>query len=180
MEYSNYNRMWLVSDYLELEKFSKQGLILAEKAIKVLSKLNDLPELTRAYFMASWFYSWSDMIWSSEDEVIHYLKKCRDYANKAIELSLDTGDVWLISWSYVTGWGTYQFGQLDPASAIEYGEKALEYGTITKDKFLIGMGNLLKGYSNSFLARSLEDPDKQKESFEKARKFAQEAIKNFL
>ena len=77
MEYSNYNRMWLVSDYSELEQYSKQGLILAEKAIKALSKLNDMSELTRAYFMASWFYSWSDMVWSSEDEVILYLQKCR-------------------------------------------------------------------------------------------------------
>ena len=178
MEYSNYDRMWLVSNYSELEEYSKQGIILAEKAIKALIKTNDLVELTRAYFMASWFYSWSDMIWASEQKVMLYLQKCQDYANKAIELALKTDDAWLISWSYIIGWGLFQFGQLDPVSAIEYSKKVLNYGKIARDKFLIGMGYFLEAFSSALLAKSLEDPDKQKENFRKIKALSQKAIEN--
>ncbi|MCJ7614784.1 hypothetical protein MUO71_08505, partial [Candidatus Bathyarchaeota archaeon] len=122
IEYSNYNRYWLASDYSETSKMVNEGITLAEKSIKILSKLDDNYELARAYCFASWYYSWSKSLWETEDNIVKYVQKCQDYAKKALELSHKTGDAWLISWSYISAWNAALFGNSNPALATEYSQ----------------------------------------------------------
>ncbi len=178
IEYSYY-RYWLVSDYLETITISKECIALAEKAIQILSKLDDTYELARAYCFASWYYSWSVSLWESEEKSIQLTKTCQKYSNKALDLSKKTVDAWLIGWSYITAFNAAQFGKLNPALALELGKQVLKYGNVARDNFLTGFGNFFCSFSTTLLTGSLEDPDKQKENYEKARNLSQEATSNF-
>jgi hypothetical protein len=102
----------------------------------------------------------------------------QNYSNKALELSKKVGDDWLISRSYQSAWSVAQMLHWDPFTAIETGENMLKHGKITKDNYLIGFGLCLEGLSINVLATSMEDPDKQKESYEKSLEMLQQASHN--
>ncbi|MCW4031466.1 MAG: hypothetical protein NWE80_03785, partial [Candidatus Bathyarchaeota archaeon] len=179
IEYSCYDRFWLVSEYLEQEKMFKESLVLAEKSIQIFSKLNDEYELARAYWIASWYCGFINWFEEDEDKITQITRKCQDYANKALQLSQEIGDAWLISRAYNAAWNAAQILNVDPTTAIKIGKNMLEYGNVAKDNYLIGWGNSLTSFSTTHLARLFEDPDKQKESYNKAYKMAQEATHNF-
>ena len=183
VEYSYYNRFWLVSNYYaEHEKVGSEAFNLAERAIKALSKLDDNYELTRAYCFASYFYSYSSWFCEDKAKLKKIRQKWRLYSKKSLELSAKTGDARLICWAYIAASHLFQLSGKNQVIAVEYGEKALEYGRIAKNNFLVGYVNSKLSLSYLALARSIEDPDKQKEGFEKAGKSAQHAtsmLKNF-
>ena len=179
LEYSIYNRFWLVSNYIEQKKIAEECIILAEKAIKTFSNLNDNYELAKAYCFASWYYSWSDWFWESEDKIKLLNQKCQNFSNKALELSRKTGDAWLISWTYLAANGAAQKCNLDPTLARKYAEKILDYAIIAKDNFLMGFGNSLTSGSTTYMSKLLEDPDQQKENYKKAERLAQAGTHNF-
>ena len=68
---------------------------------------------------------------------------------------------------------------LNPASGLDFAEKAQKYGKIAKDKFLIGFGNTFMAWATIALAIMQEDPDKQKAMCENAAETAQQGINNF-
>jgi KaiC/GvpD/RAD55 family RecA-like ATPase len=177
LEYSSYGRFWYASDYLESESMKKEGISLAEKVIQMLSQLDEPHELARAYGLASWYYSWS-VSGRSEDEIKKCYQKCIGYSESGLKLSQKTNDPWLIGWSYIMAYAVAQFCRLNPALAVEYGKKAIEYGRITKSPFLIGAGNAFTVNSIVSQAPIIEDPDVQRESLKKAKKMAEESIRN--
>jgi len=177
LEYSSYGRFWYASDYLEVESMKKEGISLAEKAIQMLSQIDETYELARAYGLASWYYSWS-VSGRSEDEIKKCYQKCIGYSERGLKLSQKTNDPWLIGFSYIMAYTVAQFCRLNPALAVEYGKKAIEYGRITKSPFLIGAGNAFTVNSILMQAPIIEDPDKQRESLKKAKKMAEESIRN--
>jgi KaiC/GvpD/RAD55 family RecA-like ATPase len=180
LEYNQYHRYFLLSNRQESEKNLVECLSLAKKAIKIFSKLSDNYELARSYCFASWWHTWSPWFFESTEKVVELNQKCENYANRAVKLSLKTKDAWLIGWSYVVAFNAAQLCNWNPTLGKEYGEKTLEYGTIAKDNFLIGFGNVFINISTTHLASLLEDPEKQKEGFKKAIKSGQQAITHFL
>ncbi|MEJ2242759.1 MAG: hypothetical protein P8Y18_11565, partial [Candidatus Bathyarchaeota archaeon] len=67
----------------------------------------------------------------------------------------------------------------NPNKSLEAAQKILEYGHDTKDNFLIGFGNCLLSWSKSYITRNMEDPEKQKESFEEIIKTSKKAMRLF-
>ena len=180
IEYSNYNRFWLASRCDRRKEILKEGMRLAEKAIQIFSNLNNEYELARAYCFASWYYSFVDGYWESSEKILEFLEKSQSYAIKALELSQKTTNAWLIGWSYISAWNAAQFYNLNPSNAMEYGQKALKFGIIARDNFLMGFGNCLTSSSATFLTGVIEDPDKQKENLTNAIRMVRDGTKNFL
>ena len=179
VQLSVYDHFFIVASGLEKRTIYEECLKLAEKAIKILSSCNDDYELARAYCFAGWYYSFSNFFTESVDTVLKLNQKCQDYLIKALEISKKIGDAWLISWVYNASWMATQNITFNPTLAISYSEKSIEYGEIAKDNYIVGAGKLFTSFTISYVAVSLEDPDKQKESFEKAKKMGQEAINHF-
>jgi circadian clock protein KaiC len=179
VEYSIYDRFFIVSSGFEKKQIFQECIALAEKAIRIHSNVVDDYELARAYCFASWYYSFSNFFTESEDEVIQLNQKCQNYLKKAFELSKKIQDARLISWSYNAAWMAAQNLMYNPESAISYGENTIKYGTTAKDNYLIGVGKILTSLSVSYFAGLLEDPDKQKETLEKAKKMGQHSIHYF-
>ena len=179
IEFSNYNRFWLSSNFEDRKKQLKEGMQLAEKAIDIFLRLDDDYELARAYCFASWYYSFADAYWESQERVLEFLKKSECYSIKALEISQKTGDAWLIGWSYISAWNSAQFYNQNPSVAIEYGQKALKFGRSARDRYVMGFGNCLTSSSTTFLTRVIEDPEKQKENLKDALQKVEDGIKDF-
>jgi hypothetical protein len=177
IELSQYIRVWL-SDYSETVIMEKEGLRLAEKAISALSKSGDNFELARAYCFASvWYSRFIFEVPEFRDKQPQLLQKGYDYSKKALELALTTGDAWLIGCAFCSARNAAVYYNWNHSLGVEYGEKILKYGTVTKDQLLLGHGMSVLPYSFNVLAEFMEDPDKQRESFEKARKMVQESVR---
>jgi KaiC/GvpD/RAD55 family RecA-like ATPase/tetratricopeptide (TPR) repeat protein len=166
-----YERFWIASGPLERVKITKESLKLAEKAIQALSKINDDSELAEAYRYAAWSSPQGGMRTSKEIS-----QKCQTYVKKALELSKKTGDARLISWVNMAAWNTAQNCNFNILQAIKHAEQVIRHGIIAKDNYCIGMGSCFSATSLIFLSKVLEDPEKQKESLEKAKESAIQAI----
>ncbi|MGD9130559.1 MAG: ATPase domain-containing protein [Candidatus Bathyarchaeota archaeon] len=180
IEWSIYGRFFLAKNSSEREKIFQEAIYLGEKAIRTLSKLDDEYELARAYCFASWYYGMSQMVFDDEDRLLQFAQKCQSYANKALELSQKIGDAWLIGRSHHSALNAPQNLTANPVSAIEYSEKMLKLGNIAKDNYVIGFGKSFKNWANlSIASNQLEDPDKQREEYEKSIEVARGATHNF-
>ncbi len=175
----SHDMFFLVTDYPEREKMFKEAICFAEKAIQIFSKLDEKYELAKAYCFGSWYYGFSSAFFDDQDKIIQLAKKCRDYSNKALELSQKIGEAWLISRSYHSAWAAASFFNTDPIYAAEIGQNMLKYAKITKDKFIIGFGDCLTSISISGRTYQSEDPDRQREEYKKAIKLAKEALHTF-
>ncbi|MGD9131413.1 MAG: ATPase domain-containing protein [Candidatus Bathyarchaeota archaeon] len=170
LEYSRRHRFWFALNYSEYEKNSEEYRKLVEKAIQTFSKLNDEYELARAYFLATFYHSFTGFEKPEDRE--QFTQKAREYSKKALELSHKTGDPWLIGESYRSKFWDRQ-ALKDSTLAIEDYRKAIKYGKIAKSNYLIIGGNVLAANLLSTQALVLEDPDKQKENLKKAIKLFQ-------
>ena len=179
VEYSSYDWIWSSSSFSETRNIYLECLNFAERAIKILTKLEDKYELARAYCFASWHYSFCVWFWESEEEIVPYAQKAEDYSKKALELAQSIGDAWLISQSYINIWNVTNSLNSNPNLAINPGNKILRFGEITKDNWCMGWGHALTAFSNVLAAAQIEDPDKQKQGYEKSLKMARESNKLF-
>ena len=177
IEFSQYIRYWL-SDSSEAVIMEKESLRLAEKAISALSKSGDNFQLARAYCFASvWYSSLIHTTPEFRDKQPQLYQRGCDYSQKALELSIPIGDTWLIGCAFCSAYIAVVYYNWNHSLGVEYGEKILKYGTIAKDQLLLSQGMSLLSFSFSILAEFTEDPDKQREGFEKARRMAQESIR---
>ena len=157
-------RFWLASSPTESEKIGNECIGLAEKAIKIYSKLNDNCELARAYACASWYYGQVSG---------KFPEKTRRYAKKALKLAKKTSDAATISMSYLTA---SLVAELFGARAISYAEKAVKYAKISRDKHVISVMNSVLGMNLTAPAKAFEDPEKAKKSLANIVEIAQQAI----
>jgi hypothetical protein len=177
IEFSQYTRVWL-SNFSEEVMLEKEAIRLAEKAIHALSKSNDYSQLARAYCFASIYYcAHAHEAAEFRDKRPQLMQRGYDYSKKALELALPTGDAWLIGWTFSSAHTSVVYHKLNHHLGVENGEKVLKYGVIAKDKLLLSYGMNDLSYSMSVLAEFMEDPDKQRESFNKARNLAQECVR---
>jgi len=175
----SHDMFFVVADYTERENMFKEATGFAEKAIQIFSELDEKYELARAYCFASWYYGFSGTFFEDQDKIMQLAKKCHDYSDKALELSQNIGDAWLISRSYHSAWSAAAFFNMDPLAAAEIGQNMLKYGSITKDNFVIGFGNCLAGISTTGIATQLEDPDRQREVLKKGFKMIRKVYNGF-
>jgi len=160
IDYNLLCRYWLTSGYTETVKITNECIELAEKAIKIYSKLNDNHELARAYAYASWYYGRTEK----------FPEVTRQYAKKALKLAQKTSDAEIISWSYLTAFVAAE------SSTILCVKKAVKYARISKDKRLMALTNSLLCTHLMGQAKAFEDPEKAKKTFAKTVEIAQQGI----
>jgi len=173
LEYSRANRYWLVSNHSEFQQNIKEYINLAEKTIWIFSKIDDEYELARAYFLATFYYSFSLENVSPENEE-DFKQKSRKYSKKGLDLSNKIGNPYLIGESLTSYyWGAQQDVIRDPKLVIEKYKKAIKFGKIAKNNYVIAGGKILLAQFLWAQAFVLEDPLKQKENYQRAIKLLQ-------
>ena len=174
LDYSRSNRFWLASNPSEFQQNIKEYTNLAEKAIQIFYELNDEYELARAYFLATFYYSYNLGNVGSKFE--DFRQKSQEYSKKALDLSQQIGDPYLIGESLSSAsWGAQnQDVMRDPKLMIEHYNNAIKYGKIAKNNMIITGGKSMLALLLSVQANVLEDPLEQKENLKKAIKLIQE------
>ena len=173
LDYSRSNRFWLASNHSEYQQNIKEYTNLAEKAIQIFSKLNDEYNLARAYFLATFYYSYN--IGNVGSKFEEFRQKSQEYSKNALDLSKKIGDPYLIGASLSSlGWDAKQDTIRNPKLMIENYNNAIKYGKIAKNYMVITPGKLMLAYLLNHQVNVLEDPFEQKENLKKAIKLLQE------
>lgn len=173
------HRLWLESNWPELERMIEEGFSYGEKAIVALSEVGDDYELARAYSWTSWYYGLAVWLRALKEKREEFGQKCSSYSKNALKLSEKIGDPYLIgisNWS--AGQGTwFCAGHLH--SAHKFFEDARAQGAIVKDNYLIGTAATWLTWTTWLtMLRLEEDPDKQREGFKKATEYAEDALRH--
>ncbi|MEJ2242258.1 MAG: hypothetical protein P8Y18_08960 [Candidatus Bathyarchaeota archaeon] len=179
IEYSAFTMFWTLTNFSEIKEIYEDALKFSEKAIKIFLEIEDNYELARAYCSASWYYSFCNWYLEDDSKIIELTKKCEKYAQKALELANKVGDALLIGRAYHSAWNYAYLSNSDPTTALKYGNKVLECGLATRDNFLLGHANTLKAWTNTVLVRLIEDPDEQKQTYNKTIEFSMNAQQHY-
>ncbi|MFQ5758586.1 MAG: hypothetical protein ACE5IF_02785, partial [Candidatus Bathyarchaeia archaeon] len=166
---SAYGRYVFEWSFQAREKIIREALEYGEKTITLLFGVGDAYELARAYVKtASYLTTFSYYFVSDMDEKESYHQKSLDYWQKASELSEETALLEVLSMS-----GQGLDWSIDEMM-VHY-DKALGCAKKTKDKYLIGTALDWLAYAAWWKSMGIEDPDKRKESHQKALKYAEDA-----
>ncbi len=175
-----HDRFTLVSSHSEFSAIYKECIALAEKAIAIFLKLDDDFELARAYCFASLYYIFSNWIFESKEKLKQLNEKSRNYSCKALELAQQINEAWLIGWSaFAVSFANSRFVVPNPILQMEFCEKTIEYGRITRDNLLTSNGKNSKSWLILNRAWIEEDPNIQKEYCKNAIRISREAGNNY-
>ncbi len=171
MEYSVDRRIWF--NAREYAKRAKELVDIGERAIASLTKIGNKYELARAYCWTGFFYGKGLQGKHVKEDG---LEKVQRYSYKALSLSEDLGDGWLIGWSYnsISHEGGLQAKSFD--SFLSECIKVVEQGQKIRDNYMMLTGKWKAGGSINAEMRYEEDPEKKRENLKKAMKWTREAI----
>ena len=154
-----------------LKGIVERGLKWGEKAVAALSELGDLYEIARAYFtLATCLVDFGYYFIVEPEEIDKNRSKVVSYLSKAVNLSEEVGDAFLLGLSHLW-WG----GSTGGEESEKHYEKTLEYGKRTRDNFLIAEGLDLLAYMTYWKAIAAEDPDQRRKLAEEAMMFYDKA-----
>jgi len=180
--------MACLSDRLELEwdassreKIVDEALECGERAIEIFSKSGDKKQLAQAYTITASFYRNAAFARGFEVERREECrKKALIYPEKAIEISEEIGDAYLI------GSSNFRLGDVHldimGSSGLperQHFEKALQCGILTKDNRLIADALWSLEFAMGFSAMAQEDPDKAREEYRKLDEYHEDAVAHY-
>lgn len=156
----------------------REALNFGDKAIDIFSRLGEKHALARAYYTTSAFYEIAAKV-SKLEYKSEYEQTALSYSRKAVELSQEVGDLFLLGMSSI--WlGTTLVDFADQTeSAAKYFKNALEWGRQIRDRYLIGRAAYLLAHLMAWNMVAEEVPEKIREISEKCEKYSKYAILNF-
>ncbi len=173
-----YDRSLIEWDGQQLNKIVEEAVGYGETAIEALSEVGDKQELARAYSMTSLHCYYGANTSELEEKRKEFSQKCLNYAKKALELSEKVEDSYLSglsNWAAATG-ALYFSGNM--ASSQEYAEKMLQQGMTIKDNYVVGVAFYQLAFTTIWMMRVEEDPDKKREGYSRAIRYAEDAIRH--
>ena len=174
-----FHRLWLESNWPELERMIEEGVSYGEKAIIALSEVGNDYELARAYSWTSFYYAWAVWLRALREKREEFVEKRLSYSKEALKLSEKIGDPYLVGISnFFAGLGTlFCAGPL--RSAQKFYENAQKQGAIVKDNYLLGVAAAYLAHNTWLTMLTLEeDPNKQREGFKKVTEYAEDALRH--
>jgi hypothetical protein len=178
--YSQFPWIFWCRFHLEWDRQTRKSIVekgreWGEKAVASLSELGDLRETAKAYLtmFACWVMLASNFIAEPEEMNKERLKGIKEL-RKITDLSEKVGDAYLLGnlhlWLGIIMGGEEKVGHI---------EKALECGKQTRDNLLIALSLDFLAYSTYWKAIAIEDPEKRRETAEKAMQSYDEAQRHF-
>jgi KaiC/GvpD/RAD55 family RecA-like ATPase len=175
------NRLNIEWDAEAREKMIEEAVEYSKTAIENFSKAQDRLRLAQAYMLAASFYRNAAFARGFEVERREECrKKALSYPRKAIEISEEIGDVYLVGLSNLC-LADSRLDILGTAGLQEkqHYEKALQYGMLTKDKLLIANALFGLQFVTNNRAKLMEDPDKAREEYKKLEKYWEDAVHHY-
>ncbi len=172
-----YDRSRIEWDGQQLNKIVEEAVGHGETAIEALSEVRDEQELARAYSMTSLHCFYGANISELAEKTKEFSQKCLSYGKKALELSEKVGDSYLIGLSNWAAAWAFHFSN-NMASSLEHAEKMLQQGMTIQDNYVMGVACYRLASITNWMMAVEEDPDKKKEGYSKAIRYAEDAIRH--
>ncbi|UCE96178.1 MAG: hypothetical protein JSV51_00790 [Candidatus Bathyarchaeota archaeon] len=164
-------RVFLEKDRKTVVQILEKGVQWGKRAIAELSELNDPYETARAHLASAICLSDAGFYLASKSEDIDKNRSAAvEHLNEAARLSEKASDPLLLGLSHL--WLGINTGEEE---AARHHEKALEYGKITRNNFLVAHSLDYMAYNKYWKARATEDPEKRRELAEEAMQFYEKA-----
>jgi KaiC/GvpD/RAD55 family RecA-like ATPase len=175
--YCLYDRSRIEWDRQQLNKIVEEAVGCGETAIEALSEVKDEQELARAYSMTSLHCHYGANISELEEKTKEFSQKCLSYSQKALELSEKVGDSYLIGLSNWAAARAFHFSG-NMASSLEHAEGMLQKGMTIQDNYMVGVARYRLASTTNWMMDVEEDPDKKREGYNKAIRYAEDAIRH--
>jgi len=172
-----FESLYVASDWKEMRNFLQEGIDCANRAITILSKLDNKSELLRAYFTASLQSWYAANVSEEENERKELVQKSLSYSEKALELSREVDNPYYAAMSnWAAAVCTLLFTDKVEFS-LEYAKEMLRHGTILSDNYLKGIAYYVLALITDWIILKEGDPEKKKEGYGKIIKYAEDAIR---
>ena len=170
-------KIYLASDWEEMMNTLQDGMACADKAIAVLSKVEDKSELLRAYSAAS-LQAWHAASNSEEDKRKELEQRSLRFSEDALKLSKEVDNPYHVAMSdWAAAFCTLLFTE-KAESALEYAKEMLKQATVAKDNYLKGVAFYVLTFVTSWMMQREPDPDKRREGQEEIIKYGEDAIRH--
>lgn len=170
-------RLYVSSDWKEMREVAQEGINCANKAVAILSKLENKRELLRAYFTASLHGWYVANISEQEDQRKELAGKSLSYSEEARKLSKEIGDPYSLAMSnWAAALCTLLFTEKVETS-LECAEEMLRQGTTVRDNYLKGVACYVLTFVTNWIEAREGDPDRSRERNEQIIKYAEDAIR---
>ena len=171
-----FERLHVASDAREKQVISRKGIDCGNRAISVLSKLENKNELLFAYSIASLQSWYGANISDQEDKRKELASKSLSYSEKAVALSSQVSDPYYIAMSRWAAALSMLFFTENVESSLKHAKDMLQQGITVRDNYLRGIACYLLAFITDFMVPREVDPDKKKRRCEDIGKHAEEAM----
>jgi len=165
--------LYVSFDWTEMRKIAQEGIDCADKAVRVLLKLENKSELLRAYFAASLQSWYAHAILEKRDEI---MQRSLSYSEKALKLSNEVDDPYYVAMANWAAAFSTLFFTAKVESSLEYAKEMLRQAMRAKDNYLKGVASYVLVLITNWIIVKEGDPDKRKEGHQKIIKYAEDAI----
>ena len=170
-------RQYTARDSKEMTNIAEDGVEYANKAIKVLPKLENKKERLRAYSLASIQRWYASNVSEQSDKAEELAKQSLVYSEKALLLLKETDDPF---YRAISNWAaaicTLLFTE-KAESSHEYASEMLRQAEVAEDNYLIGIALYLLIFIINWMMAREPDSNKQKEGHRQIVELSKEAIK---
>lgn len=163
-------------DAKEKEIVGQEGIDYTEKAISVLSKLENKNALVLAYSVASLQNWYVANIIEEEEKREKLAQNGLSNSEKAVALSKEADDPYCVAMSrWAATWCTLFFTE-NIETSLEYAKEMLQQGSILRDNYVKGIASHLLAFVTDWMVPREPTRDKKREKLEAIVKFAEEAV----
>ncbi|MGA2681847.1 MAG: hypothetical protein ABSF44_08620 [Candidatus Bathyarchaeia archaeon] len=163
-------------DFQTARKIIKEATEAGERAINLLSRTPDKRELTRTYVRTAFYRSAFGYYFAPEMEGKEQARKVgQDFWLKAKDLSEEEA---FLELSRIPSAKCDEYGWSMDEMLTNHG-KAFDYAKRTRDKFMMGIALDWLLYATGWKAIRTDNPDKKRELFQKALRYAEEVKRLF-
>jgi hypothetical protein len=171
-------RLYVSFDSKEMADVVQEGLDYANKAITVLSRLNDKHKLLCAYFTAGLQGWYAANVNEQADESQELAKRSLALSEKALQLANEVNDPYCSAMSNWAAALCTLFFTEKAESSLEHANEMLKQGTLVRDNYLIGVAYYVLAFVTNWMMVREADVEKQKEGHKRIIKYAEDAVQH--
>ncbi|UCD96115.1 MAG: hypothetical protein JSV35_06370, partial [Candidatus Bathyarchaeota archaeon] len=170
-------QIFIASDIEEKQTLITTRIKFSDAAIDNLERTEEKEDLLLAYSLASLQYWYAANISDKEEVRKNYAKKCLTTSEQALKLSEQTRDPYYYAMSRWAATLSSLFFTENSASSLEYAKEMLQQGTTQNDHYIEGIANYLLSFVTNLTRWKAVDPEKKRETNQKAIDYAEAAIR---
>jgi tetratricopeptide (TPR) repeat protein len=171
-----YDSLYIALNLREKNVIAQKGIEWGQKSIASLITIANKRELLQAYSFAALISWYAANLSEREEWRMELENRSIQYSEKAVELSKEVTDPYVVSISRWAAALITLFFTKNIDSSLEYAKDMLQQAIIINDNFLVGKAYYLLAFITDWMIPKEVDPEKQKEKHEAIIQYSENGI----